>query len=178
MHCVVPKHVPFSRTKTPYMSIFHQKTRGARCLLADSLDDSTQISESDELYCHVWQKILSNDQVVYTMDLPEGPIIMLNTDSKSLTEIALAGGRRVLTWHGTPGLASTFGSGFFELKDGDAPVALYYSTVSKALAKTRKVGEFIIWEPELADLIVAMGLILREQKQRKNFERNHVVVKG
>lgn len=57
------------------------------------------------------------------------------------------------------------------------PVALYHNISSKTLSATRKVGEFTIWEPgyELADIIVIMGLVLREQEQRKDVEYQHIV---
>lgn len=241
--------------------------------------------------CKVWQEILGgcNDIVKYTiefenpLDFEQPSITMINDGSKRVTETSYNDIR--MRWYGTTGLASTFGSGFFELRfverlsiiptvdtsntiDNTAdiqnsssstksacssnhssslqnsqtsqqttenttrhpdngrkastssqsssntntsesssssdnntidwretarlrqeqlkidrrrpPVALYHNISIKKLAATRKVGEFTIWEPgyELADIIVMMGLVLREQEQRKDVEYQHVVSPG
>lgn len=248
--------------------------------------------------CKVWQEILGgcNDIVKYTiefenpLDFEQPGITMINDGSKRVTETSYNDIR--MRWYGTTGLASTFGSGFFELRfverlsittvdtsntinntadvqnsssstksasssnhssssqnsqasqqtaenttrhpdsgrkartssqsssntntsesysssdnnnnnnsnnnnidwretarlrqeqlENDRrrpPVALYHNISIKTLAATRKVGEFTIWEPgyELADIIVMMGLVLREQEQRKDVEYQHVVSPG
>lgn len=165
---IVPTQFPFTKTKTPFM-ILNQR--------GDILHDGGEEEEEEE-YCKIWQKILSNDQILYTIEFNDKNnenLTMLNTGSKGITEVMINGSK--FTWYGTPGLGSTFGSGFFELLDNfNQPIALYYSIVGKTLAKTKKVGEFVVWDPNLASCIVAMGLALREQEQRKNFERNHILV--
>lgn len=202
--------------------------------------------------CKVWQEVMkgSIDKVKYiiefenSLDFAQATITMINDGSKRVTDTSYDGIR--MRWYGTTGLASTFGSGFFELRfvdrplevpmrttgsrdpsrsssvssasdsreegtgigssdglgpsggagNGDErerllrlrelqldterrrpPVALYHNLTTKTLSPTRKVGEFTIWEPgyQLADIIVIMGLVLREQEQRKDVEYQHVV---
>lgn len=52
------------------------------------------------------------------------------------------------------------------------PVAVYSFAKPRTFSITRKCGEFKLWEPafKYADLIVVMGLILREQEQRNQAE--------
>lgn len=52
------------------------------------------------------------------------------------------------------------------------PVAVYTFAKPKTFSMTPKCGEFKLWEPafKYADLIVVMGLILREQEQRNKAE--------
>lgn len=237
------------------------------------IPESNLNSHSKVPICKVWQEVVrgSIDVVRYTiefenpLDFAQPSITMINDGSKRVTDAAYDGVR--MRWYGTTGLASTFGSGFFELRFVDRPnhnilqtrdsaidnynqapaqtqaqpalsspsrptpddnpqnssaiasvqgtgqggssfsnarrhtnempydqlvrmrqeqldterrrppVALYHNISTKTLASTRKVGEFTIWEPgyELSDIIIMMGLVLREQEQRKDVEYQHVV---
>ncbi|VVT55110.1 uncharacterized protein SAPINGB_P004432 [Magnusiomyces paraingens] len=201
-------------------------------------------SNEKQPLCRVWQEVMKGtiDQVKYviefenSLDFAQPTVTMINYGSKRVTDTMYDGIR--MRWYGTTGLASTFGSGFFELRfieranatatglslstaetsgsrqvvSGEIgggqpasssnsssdnsvedvqrllqhrqelerqrpPVALYHNIYTKTLSSTRKVGEFTIWEPgyQLADIIVIMGLVLREQEQRKDVEYQHVV---
>lgn len=204
--------------------------------------------------CKVWQHILpgSVDKVKYVIEFEpsvlessadhdlnrEGErfiyrpqqetITMINDGSNRTTETYYNGQR--MRWYGTTGLASTFGSGYFELRIVEnpnnnnnnnssstnitnssqrpglpgrtasesstasstlkniheidrrrPPIALYHNVAAKPFEslrhRNRKVGEFTIWEPgyAYADIIVIMGLVLREQEERKDVEYQHVV---
>ncbi|KAF5094184.1 hypothetical protein D0Z00_003666 [Geotrichum galactomycetum] len=153
-------------------------------------------------FCTVWQDVVGPDQIKYTLQLDEvefgqSRIVMLNDGRRRVTKTSYGGVR--LQWDGTTGIGSPFGSGYFELRFSDdiispisgaadteqpqpqhrrPPVAVYHNVGTKTLAATRKVGEFVIWEPgfEFADLIVAMGLVLREQEQRKEIESHKVPI--
>jgi hypothetical protein len=154
-------------------------------------------------FCTVWQDVVGPDQIKYTLELDEAEfgqprIVMLNDGRRRVTKTSYGGVR--LQWDGTTGIGSPFGSGYFELRFSDdiispisgaahaeqqqpqqhrrPPVAVYHNVGTKTLAATRKVGEFVVWEPgfEFADLIVAMGLVLREQEQRKEIESHSVPI--
>lgn len=223
--CTQSSYNPFSfSSKVPYMKIYRQgktlrsSTSGQpKTLLANQvhqhnielgLEPSTgDIAFTEEQgttpFCVVWQKVVNNDQVKYilefdnNLDYAQSSIILYNDGRRRVTRGSYDGVR--FQWNGTTGLASPFGSGYFQLHFNEEneqeeerdtnlswlptipllqpqnrrpPVAVYHNVGVKALAVTRKVGEFIIWEPgfKYADIIVAMGLVLREQEQRKEIE--------
>ena len=203
---------PFSSKKIPFMTInrlgktVHSPSSGnrPRTLLADTVlqhhvelglaqhdDISTTVTEetmATKPFCQVWQTVLSNDQVEYTiefdnaLDYAQPTITLRNDGRRRVTHTSYDGVR--MQWNGTTGLGSPFGSGYFELRFSDQeqlanqpqqlrpPVAVYHNVGAKTLSSTRKVGEFVIWEPgfEFADIIVIMGMVLREQEQRKEIE--------
>lgn len=167
-----------------------------------SLTAGTSMVEKidDKPFCTVWQEVVGTDQIKYTLELDEtefeqSRVVMLNDGRRRVTRTSYGGLR--LQWDGTTGIGSPFGSGYFELRFSDdiilpsttdteqqpqqhrrPPVAVYHNVGTKTLAATRKVGEFVIWEPgfEFADLIVAMGMVLREQEQRKEIEGHTVAM--
>lgn len=143
-------------------------------------------------FCLVWQNVLSNHQVKYVLefdnalDYAQPSVTLINDGIMRTTRTSYDGIH--MEWYGTTGLASPFGSSYFKLQICDdenplvrkqkrPPIAIYNNAGSKTLAVTRKLGEFVIWEPgfEFADIIVAMGLVLREQEQRKEVEGNGMV---
>lgn len=223
----------------------------------NALQSSINTSNNEKVpLCKVWQHILpgSVDKVKYVIEFEpsvlessadhdlnrEGErfiyrpqqetITMINDGSNRTTETYYNGQR--MRWYGTTGLASTFGSGYFELRIVEnpnnnnnnnnnnnstnitnssqrpglpgrtasesstasstlkniheidrrrPPIALYHNVAAKPFEslrhRNRKVGEFTIWEPgyAYADIIVIMGLVLREQEERKDVEYQHVV---
>lgn len=156
----------------------------------------TEESPESKPFCQVWQTVLSNDQIKYVLefdndlDYAQSTITLINDGRRRVTYTSYDGIR--MQWNGTTGIGSPFGSGYFELRfcepDQPAlpprqdsrrpPVAVYHNVGVKTLAATRKVGDFIIWEPgfEFADVIVAMGMVLREQEQRKEIEGHRVAM--
>lgn len=204
--CQTPlNYNPFTTRSIPFMTIFRHGTtvrspdigNFPRTLLADavqqrrldmgfSTDPASTVSQENGArpFCTVWQKVLNNDQIRYTMefdselDYAQPTVTLLNFGRERVTKTSYD--NISMQWNGTTGIASPFGSGYFELRFSDgvrsAPVAIYNNIGVRTLAVTRKVGQFIIWEPgyEFADVIVAMGMVLREQEQRKEIE-GHMV---
>lgn len=277
-----------------YSSVFNNNSNsGIHSMNNNSSSHSSASSSSTKSHnhekiplCKVFQEVIrgSLDKVKYiiefenSLDFAQPTVTMINDGSKRVTDTMYNNVR--MRWYGTTGLASTFGSGFFELRFVDKltsinipdatlqnnssigasgntttsnngnqeyenilandlmetslmdrnnseeslrigngigssssssshnnnnntgdnsesdrerllqlqkiqldaqrrrpPVALYHNISIKTLASTRKVGEFTIWQPgyELADIIVIMGLVLREQEQRKDVEYQHVI---
>ncbi|KAF5100381.1 hypothetical protein DV451_002608 [Geotrichum candidum] len=168
------------------------------------LTSGTSVTEEtgNKPFCTVWQEVVGPDQIKYTLELDEAEfgqsrVVMLNDGRRRITKTSYGG--ISLQWDGTTGIGSPFGSGYFELRFSDdiispitgasdaehpqpqhrrPPIAVYHNAGTKTLAATRKVGEFVIWDPgfEFADLIVAMGLVLREQEQRKEIESHKLPV--
>lgn len=165
----------------------------------------TEETTASKPFCQVWQTVLSNDLIKYTLefdnslDYAQSSVTLLNDGHNRVTRTSYDGVR--MQWSGTTGLGSPFGSGYFELRFVDSPndrnanalenltpsqqqqrirrrppVAVYHNVGSKSLAATRKVGEFVIWEPafEYADILVTMAMVLREQEQRKEIEMHRV----
>lgn len=210
----VSSYNPFSSKKTPFMTInrlgktIRSTSTGQRpkTLLANTVlqhhielgltqADTAVISEETVTslppFCQVWQTVLSNDHVKYTLefdnalDYAQSTVVLINDGRNRVTRTSYDGVQ--MQWNGTTGLASPFGSGYFELRFCDQdqlaqhqqrrpPVAVYHNVGVKTLASTRKVGEFVIWEPgfEFADIIVVMGMVLREQEERKEIEGHRI----
>lgn len=213
---VISSYNPFSSKKTPFMTIQrlgktvrsnafsgHPKTLLADTILhqqielglaQESTTSFTEESADSKPFCQVWQSVLTNDQIKYTLefdnelDYAQPTVFLLNDGGKRVTHTSYDGVR--MQWKGTTGIGSPFGSGFFELRFADQeeltngtiaqrpPVAVYHNIGAKTLSNTRKVGEFIIWEPgfEFADIIVAMGMVLREQEQRKEIDGHRIAM--
>lgn len=207
---------PFTSKKTPFMTInrlgktLRNPDMGdqPKTLLGDTVmqhqielglvhgERTTVMEESpaSKPFCQVWQTVLSNDRIKYTLefdnalDYAQSTVTLLNDGRNRATTTSYDGVH--MRWDGTTGIGSLFGSGYFELRfcdpqatqvspqhqDRRPPVAVYHNVGVKTLAATRKIGEFVIWEPgfEFADIIVTMGLVLREQEERKEIQAHRI----
>lgn len=141
------------------------------------------------LLCSVTQKVLDNDRIEYVLSFVNNErddITMVTHGTRRVTTASYEGVQ--LQWYGTTGIANTYGSGFFHLRlvdsehterqgnvlpDSDTlcgPCIGAYSYLTEGrLKKQRRVGEFSIFNggTHLSEVILLMGLVLREGEMRK-----------
>lgn len=141
------------------------------------------------LLCTVTQKVLDNDRTEYAISFVGGDRDDITMVTHGTRRVTTASYNNVqLQWYGTTGIANTYGSGFFHLRlvdtdhterqgnvlpDSDTlcgPCIGAYSYLTEGrLKKQRRVGEFSIFNggTHLSEVILLMGLVLREGEMRK-----------
>ena len=180
IYATTPKHIPFVTEKAPYLII--HTTSSADCTLMDH----NEFIPQDKLLCNVYLdrlKIEGKYNLQFTLELYDkiGAIdnrIQMTVLETRCTEVIF--NDRKLMWTGTTGVGSTMASQSFVLKDEKgSKLASYRATTSTSkslFSKSKKLGEFIVydslyndslWLPGFVDIAVAMGLVLREQESRK-----------
>lgn len=143
------------------------------------------------MMCSVTQKVLDNDRIEYVLSFADNDnerdnITMVTHGSRRVTTASYEGVQ--LQWYGTTGIANTYGSGFFHLRlvdtehterqgnvlpDSDTLcgpcIGAYSYLTGNRLKKQRRVGEFSIFNggTHLTEVILLMGLVLREGEMRK-----------
>lgn len=155
---------------------------------ADSVQ--TYEEQGSEPFAHVWETILRNGKIMYEIefDRPEDfdqPRVELISDGFRQVTTTSYGGRQ-MQWTGTTGLGSIFGSSLFCLRIGteeenpqlnrdvppylNQPVAVYRYIETYQVMPVRKTGEFRLANSVFgfADVVVAMGLVLRAHEVRKD----------
>lgn len=154
--------------------------------------DSVETYEEDgsAQFANVWETVMPHGTIMFEIefvnpqDFEQPAVVLISDGARRVTTTSY--GSQQMQWTGTTGVGSIFGSRQFCLRIGDEalnpmlnrnvprdfyrPVAVYTYLESSIFGYSRKSGEFCIWESAigLADVIVAMGLVLRANEMRKD----------